>query len=153
MGRTESNGMPGAGRSRPLCRSAVLIAALLGAAACASPSGPFEGAKNQTMWDKIARDRGYENQKALEQHMDEVGFLNAVDSIPTVAGTTDLPVETCGQVGDRALGALRDIAGDQRNDSGDNVLLVSSGITILCLLDRLDADLEGVHGIDNAAVT
>lgn len=115
--------------------------------------GPFEGAKNRTMWDKIARDKGYQDQKALDQHMDEVGFLNAVDSIPTVAGKTDLPVETCDQVGDRALDALRDIADDRRDGEGENVLVVSSGITILCLLDQLDADLKGIDGIDNAAVT
>lgn len=114
--------------------------------------GPYEGAKNKTMWDEIAQDQGYEDQEALDDDMDNVGFLNAVESIPTVAGNSDLTVESCTEVGDRALEALEDIATEQQTEGSSDVLVVSSGITIMCLLDELDADLTDVSGIDNAAV-
>ncbi|WGW11887.1 histidine phosphatase family protein [Saxibacter everestensis] len=115
--------------------------------------GPFEGGSNEAMWNAVADEQGYENQGALFADMANLDFLTLLDSIDDAAGETDLPVETSAEVADRALDALGDIGKDQEDAGGGNVLVVSSGITITCVLAELGADLSGVkNGIENAAV-
>lgn len=116
--------------------------------------GPFEGDRNAVMWDAIAEDQGYADQKALMADMGKLDYLDVLDSIAVVAGDTDLPVETSADVSERALKALDAIGAAQTKAGGGNVLVVSSGITIMCVLTTLKADLSNVHGgIENAAVS
>jgi len=69
-------------------------------------------------------------------------------------GTSPLTVETYEQVGVRATAALNDIAAAQAKKGGGNVLVVSSGITIMAVLTQLGADTSSLTtGIENGAVS
>ncbi|MGO4105084.1 histidine phosphatase family protein [Leifsonia sp. YAF41] len=82
---------------------------------------------------------------------DPKAFLAA---IVKANGTSALPAETYQQVGARATAALNDIAAAQAKKGGGNVLVVSSGITIMAVLDTLGADTSSLTaGIENAAVS
>lgn len=65
-----------------------------------------------------------------------------------------LVAETFDQVGVRSMAALNEIAAAQAKKGGGNVLVVSSGITIMADLAVLGADLSSIPaGIGNAAVS
>lgn len=69
-------------------------------------------------------------------------------------GDSPLVAETYQQVGARATAALNDIATAQAKKGGGNVLVVSSGITIMAVLAQLGADTSSLTaGIENAAVS
>ncbi|AMB58672.1 histidine phosphatase family protein [Microterricola viridarii] len=77
-------------------------------------------------------------------------FLNAIVEVNADSG---LLAETEEQVSTRALASLNEIAAAQAKKGGGNVLVVSSGITIIAVLDALGADTSTLPaGIANAAV-
>lgn len=65
-----------------------------------------------------------------------------------------LIAESFEQVGARSMAALNEIAAAQAKKGGGNVLVVSSGITIMADLTAMGADLSGITtGIGNASVS
>ncbi|PPL18678.1 histidine phosphatase family protein [Microterricola pindariensis] len=78
-------------------------------------------------------------------------FLNAIVTANEGSGLT---AETVDQLTARAMASLNTIAAAQAKQGGGNVLVVSSGITIVAVLDALGADTSSLtEGIDNAAVS
>ncbi|WP_243229167.1 histidine phosphatase family protein [Microbacterium sp. CIAB417] len=113
--------------------------------------GRFEGAANEEMWSFAASELGYSDAGSM---LGDGAFLEALDAIAAGSDGSDLTAETAAEVGERAVAALEDIAESTAEDGGGNVLVVSSGITIMVALGTLGADLSGVTaGIENAAVS
>lgn len=105
--------------------------------------GKFEGATQAETFTAVAPFMG------TDQSMDS--FLNAIVKANEGSG---LPAETSAQVGTRAVAALNDIAAAQAKKGGGNVLVVSSGITIVAVLQSMGADVSTLtNGIANAAVS
>lgn len=115
--------------------------------------GRFEGAGNDEMWSAIATELGYAG--VGELFMDpEFDFNAALESMVRLNEGSGLTAETPAQVADRAVDALTDIAAERARKGGGNVLVVSSGITIMAALEALGGDLSGVEeGIENGAVS
>lgn len=114
--------------------------------------GKYEGGDGFEMWNDIAVELGYANVGELfEDPAFDMG--TALDAMARLSEGSGLKAETSGEVADRALAALEEIAAKQSKKGGD-VLVVSSGLTILSALDALGADLsEVVEGIENGAVS
>ncbi|MGX5697553.1 histidine phosphatase family protein [Agromyces soli] len=114
--------------------------------------GKYEGGDGMEMWNDVAVAMGYAN--VGEMFSDPAFDMNAaLEAMAGLSGGSGLKAETPGEVADRALAALNDIAAAQSKKGGD-VLVVSSGITIIAVLDALGADLsEVVEGIENGAVS
>ncbi|UOQ88119.1 histidine phosphatase family protein [Agromyces endophyticus] len=114
--------------------------------------GKYEGGDGLEMWNDIAVELGYAD--VGEMFSDEAFDMNAaLEAMARLNEGSGLKAETPGEVADRALAALDDIAAKQSKKGGD-VLVVSSGITIIAALDALGADLsEVVEGIENGAVS
>lgn len=103
--------------------------------------GKFEGATQAEVFAAV---------KPYLTGADPKSYLNA---IVKANGDSPLAAETYDQVGARAVAALNDIAAAQ-GKKGGNVLVVSSGITIMAVLDTLGADTSSLTaGIENAAVS
>ncbi|WP_447913654.1 histidine phosphatase family protein [Microbacterium phyllosphaerae] len=116
--------------------------------------GRFEGSTNQAMWDFAAQSLGYADMAEMFADSENFSFSKALDAIAAGSDGTDLPAETSEELTARALTALEDIAEDGLDAGGGDILVVSSGITIMNVLGALGADLSGVRsGIDNAAVS
>lgn len=116
--------------------------------------GRFEGAPNEEMWNFAAQQLGYADMGAMFADFGNFSFNDALDAIATGSDGTDLTAETSREVGERALASLEDIAEAGVKAGGGDILVVSSGITIMGVLGALGADLSGVtSGIDNAAVS
>lgn len=114
--------------------------------------GPFEGAREDTLWGAFAAHLGYPDARTMFDGMGIVEYLDVFDQLGEVAGATDFVVETSAQVADRALAALTDVVDEQRTLGGGHVLVVSSGLTIVCVLRALGYDLAQLSGaIDNGA--
>lgn len=114
--------------------------------------GKYEGGDGLEMWNDIAVELGYAHVGELfEDPAFDMG--TALDAMARLNEGSGLKAETSGEVADRALAALEEIAATQSRKGGD-VLVVSSGLTILSALDALGADLsEVVEGIENGAVS
>ena len=79
-------------------------------------------------------------------------FLDALVAANTAAGSP-LLAETAPQLTVRTMASLNAIAAKQSKSGGGNVLVVSSGITIIAALEAMGADTSGLTtGIGNAAV-
>ncbi|MGW8481892.1 histidine phosphatase family protein [Microbacterium sp. NPDC055903] len=116
--------------------------------------GRFEGASNGEMWDFAASAMGYADTAAMFADAGGFSFTDALDAIATGSEGTDLTAETSADVAGRALAALEEIAERATEDGDDDVLVVSSGITIMTVLGALGTDLSSVTtGIENAAVS
>ncbi len=115
--------------------------------------GSFEGAMNDEMWDVAAKKLGYADKDALLGHADQWKMDDALDAIAASVDNPDTPAEDAQTVRTRATEALEEIASKQEKAGGGNVLVVSSGLTIFVTLEGLGADLTGVSGIENAAVS
>jgi len=113
--------------------------------------GRFEGAANGELWQALAAEHGHADATALRAD-DELDLLMALDAVARLSEGSGLPVERSHEVRARVLAALDDIA-DRTPASGGDVLVVSSGITIMLALDALGLDRGAVEGgIDNAAL-
>lgn len=113
--------------------------------------GRFEGAANGELWQALAAEHGHADATALRAD-DELDLLMALDAVARLSEGSGLPVERPHEVRARVLAALDDIA-DRTPASGGDVLVVSSGITIMLAVDALGLDRgAGEGGIDNAAL-
>lgn len=117
--------------------------------------GSFEGSENEVMWNAAAQSLGYADQAEMFGDFGaEFSFTEALDAIAAASTVEDLPAETSDEVSERAIEALIEIAEAQSEAGGGDVLVVSSGITIMVALEALEADLSEVKaGIENAAVS
>lgn len=117
--------------------------------------GSFEGSENEVMWNTAAQSLGYADQAEMFGDFGaDFSFTDALDAIAAASTDEELPAETSDDVGARAIEALTEIAEAQSEAGGGDVLVVSSGITIMVALEALDADLSEVTaGIENAAVS
>lgn len=116
--------------------------------------GPWEGAKSTEMWDGFAARLGYPDARALFADVGVAEYLDLFDRLGETAGAADLPVETTREVGQRACAALDDIAEHQRLTGGGDVLVVSSGLTIVCVLRELGFNVANLtNPIGNGAVS
>lgn len=116
--------------------------------------GKFEGATNEELWGAVAAVKGYPDAGALLADAPELGVLTMFDGVAEANGDSDLTAETSDVVGDRVIAALDQIAEDQLAAGGGDVLVVSSGISIICALSQLTDDLsDAAAGITNSAVS
>lgn len=105
--------------------------------------GKFEGATQAEVFKAVGPLLGGDQ---------SVGAL--LGAIVTANGTSPLPAESLEQLSARTMASLNDVAAAQAKKGGGNVLVVSSGITIMAALQSMGADLSSVTaGIDNAAVS
>lgn len=114
--------------------------------------GRYEGGDGMEMWNDVAVSMGYAHvgEMFADPNFD---MSAALDTMAGLSEGTGLKAETSGEVAERAIAALSDIAAKQSKKGGD-VLVVSSGITIMAALGALGADLSGVEaGIENGAVS
>jgi len=104
--------------------------------------GKFEGATQAEVF------------AAVKPYLTGTDVKSYLSAIVKANGDSPLPAETLDQVGARATAALNDIAAAQAKRGGGNVLVVSSGITIVAALQALGADTSSLTaGIANAAVS
>ncbi|AMB59778.1 histidine phosphatase family protein [Microterricola viridarii] len=114
--------------------------------------GRFEGASNAEMWEAVAAEAAKANGGAA---VDESAFdfKRGLEAMVRLNEGSGLVAETLAEVTDRAFAALTEIAENQLARGGGNVLVVSSGITIMAAIGAMGADLEkATGGIGNAAV-
>ncbi|MDL9979235.1 histidine phosphatase family protein [Microbacterium sp. ASV49] len=109
--------------------------------------GKFEGAENAKMYGPIMAKLGITNPADLFTHnLDEL-----MSAMKTVASTPDLPAEDCADVDVRMMASLNEIASDAAKHREGKVLVVSSGISISCVLESMGAETPAT-GIANGAV-
>ncbi|MGN6220717.1 MAG: histidine phosphatase family protein [Microbacterium sp.] len=107
--------------------------------------GGWEGSKQSAMQGAVF---GY-----LGQHGLDFTLENMTDAIVATNPAPALPAEDCDQVSDRMQASLDAIAADAAKHRDDKVLVVSSGLSISCLLVDLGAeDRLPEGGIANGAV-
>ncbi|MBE6476681.1 MAG: histidine phosphatase family protein [Propionibacteriaceae bacterium] len=102
--------------------------------------GAWEGMPNKLMWEAAFRELGVASvQEALDAGHT---LLDIYDVFSRTNPDTDYPSDNVRQAADRALATLDEIAEAQASP-GDTprVLVVSSGVTIACIVDRLGAEL------------
>ena len=113
--------------------------------------GRFEGADDATLWGAIAADHGHADAAALRADP-EFDVLTALASIRRLGAGCGLPSEHPSAVRARMLDVLDSIAREAGARGGGNVLVVSSGLSIMLALDAMGvapAALGG--GIRNAS--
>ncbi|MFB7894548.1 histidine phosphatase family protein [Microbacterium sp. NPDC056044] len=108
--------------------------------------GGWEGAKQTAMG---AAAFGF----LAQQGIPEPTLGQMTDAIKATNPVATLPAENCDEVSDRMRGSLNAIAKDAAKHRDDNILVVSSGLSISCLLVDLGAaDRVPETGIANGAV-
>ncbi|MEV7972433.1 histidine phosphatase family protein [Cellulomonas sp. NPDC089187] len=116
--------------------------------------GEWEGAKNQEMWSQIATILGYADYDALVADMANLDMREIFDTVAPQFQVEGVEYEGGTEAGERALDALTEIAEDQAEAGGGDVLVVSSGLTITMALIALGADpAELSGGIHNGSVS
>ena len=103
--------------------------------------GAWEGMPNRFMWEAAYRVLGVSStEEALGAGH---SLIDIYDIFSRTNPDTDYPSDTVRQAADRALSALDDIAAAEAVPGAPPaVLVVSSGVTIACILDRLGAELR-----------
>lgn len=105
--------------------------------------GSFEGATQAEVFAAVA-----------PYLTEESEFTDYLAAIVTANGDSPMIAETSAQLTERVMSSLNEIAAAQSKKGGGNVLVVSSGITIMAALASMGADLSAItDGIDNAAVS
>ncbi|WP_316669604.1 histidine phosphatase family protein [uncultured Propionibacterium sp.] len=103
--------------------------------------GAWEGMPNNLMWEAAYRVLGVSStQEALGK-----GFtlIDIFDVFSRTNPDTDYPSDNVRQAADRALSTLDEIADDEAGPgAAPRILVVSSGVTIACILHRLGAELR-----------
>jgi len=110
--------------------------------------GAFEGAENGEMWSAIMEHLGVGSiGEALNGRTmtDLVGVIKEINPDPS------LPAEDCDDVNSRMMDSLDAIAADAAKHRDDKVLVVTSGLSIMCVLDAMGTELPPT-GIANGAV-
>ncbi|WP_336631124.1 MULTISPECIES: histidine phosphatase family protein [unclassified Microbacterium] len=139
--------------------TASLILDAMGSSLVASPDdslremsfGGFEGGPNGDMVSAVLRNRGYDTIDQLfpDGRIDKLTLSAEISAANPRPETT---AETPEQVATRAVDALTRIArAEKRETEPRDVLVVSSGLTILCVLDALGGSTE--EDIQNGSVT
>jgi probable phosphoglycerate mutase len=112
--------------------------------------GGWEGSTNAEMQLAGAKHLGYSSVEEAAAAVSIPEFIQAVKDTNPVAS---LPAENCDDVNARALPALNKIArSDAKGRGTGKVLVVSSGLTIVCVLDALGTEVA-FPGISNGAVS
>lgn len=112
--------------------------------------GKYEGGYAEELFTAIAPGLGYADAGALYANLDSLSVDDYIDAVAAQSADTEFPVETAAEFKARAFGALEDAARAQSEAGGGDVLVVSSGLTIIAILDELG--ISESH-IDNASVT
>jgi probable phosphoglycerate mutase len=117
--------------------------------------GTYEGDLNETMWTDIAESQGLTLEEFMEQMTPE-GFANSVAALdaadPEAEG--NWPAEDYETITARLTEAVNEIAENEAEDGGGNVLIVSHGLSITALVDVLVPDFEiPPGGVTNASAT
>lgn len=108
--------------------------------------GGYEGAKQSALGEPIF---GY----LAQQGIDEPTLGQMSDAIKATNPVAALPAENCDDVSDRMLRSLNSIAKDASKQRDDKVLVVSSGLSISCVIAELGAENRiPDEGIANGAV-
>ncbi|MFV0405231.1 MAG: histidine phosphatase family protein [Propioniciclava sp.] len=116
--------------------------------------GEFEGARNEALWDALASRVNYPDSRRMLAEVGLDGYLDIFDQLEHVVVDRELTVETSGVVAARAIAALTDLATTQRAHGGGDVLVVSSGLTIVSVLRALGFDLARLSGeLGNGALS
>lgn len=112
--------------------------------------GGFEGGTNGEMIAGILQSLGY---ASLEEFSPDgtIDKLELSAAIPGANPTLEMPAESPDEVAGRALAALVRIAEQESRLGNRDVLVVSSGLTILCVLDALGSPAD--EDIANGSVT
>ncbi|WP_169166350.1 histidine phosphatase family protein [Cellulomonas taurus] len=116
--------------------------------------GRWEGSTSQEMWTRIAELLGYPDRAALSADLPHLSLRDVFDSVaPQMQGDGEL-YETGTAVAERAMAALDAIADAESQGGGGEVLVVSSGLTIVMALIALGAEPTSLSGgIHNGAVS
>lgn len=114
--------------------------------------GGYEGDFNSELIDAVLDHAGVDSvEELVEKGSGKFAKLEMSEHFGAVNPNPDMPTETSEQVADRALGALEEIATEEGGEGHDDVLVVSSGLTIMCVLDALGYDVT--DDIANASMT
>lgn len=110
--------------------------------------GAYEGSDGPRLWADLAQAHGMADAAALRAT--DLGVLEVLGALPVLGQHASVPVESVPEVQARALGGL-DEAVDAASDL--DVLIVTSGLTLLALLAALGIDTAAFEGgIGNGAV-
>ncbi|MGN6197808.1 histidine phosphatase family protein [Humibacter sp.] len=114
--------------------------------------GGFEGSPGTTMWDAAAGALGHSSMGAALAA--GVSIFQLVDAIPSVNPyPADTVAEKSAPVAARMLAALEDIVSSAAHGPNAKILVVSSGLSISCLLSFWgQADRLPPTGLGNGAV-
>lgn len=122
--------------------------------------GSLEGVTMGEYLTAMADARGYENVEALQADLANINTLDLLDSTPEASARYikdqgweeyEFFAETSGDVQERAVEALNEMAEKQAEEGGGSVLILSSGATITCVLSALGQ--ERMENPDNLAVS
>ncbi len=110
--------------------------------------GAWEGEENKVMQTAAAKKMGL---ASVEEILTSGRKLSDfVDAIKATNPKPEVPAEDSATVADRALKALKEAAEAQAGKGGGSVLVVSSGLTITVVLERLGQKVN--KPIENGAV-
>lgn len=128
--------------------------------------GRFEGAANAKLWRALAADRGRTGRKESRPPGDrpadadgdgeggELDVLAALDAVRRLSADSGLPAEGPDEVRERILAGLTTVTRQASAAGGGDVLVVSSGLTIMLALQALGVDRRAfAGGIGNAALS
>lgn len=117
--------------------------------------GSYEGDLNETMWNEIAENQGITLDEFLED-LTPKDFANNVAELDKdkIEEGENWPAEDYETITDRLTEAIHEIAEEESENGGGNVLVTSHGLSIGALLDSLSDDFElPSDGLDNASVS
>lgn len=120
--------------------------------------GHFEGADNKELWDAIAQANGYADQPTLMEAVVAgspiVEFLDVMPELDAESVEHGLGMaEDTPTVAARMADAMATVVAETRAKGGGDVLVVSSGLSIVALLETLTDDPVVNSAIGNASVT
>lgn len=113
--------------------------------------GRFEGADDATLWEAVAADQGHADAAALRADS-EFDVLTALGAIRRLGARSGLPSEDPSAVRARMLDVLSSIAREAGARGGGDVLVISSGLSIMLALDAMGVAPKALEGgIRNAS--
>lgn len=107
--------------------------------------GSFEGEKNEVVWNKIAKDNGFENTKEIIKNHNIEDLSNLIKQSDPLHDA-----ENYTQIWDRIDRGLQQIVVESKNGA-INILLVSHGVTIRHMLHRYSKELDLTTDIKNCS--
>jgi broad specificity phosphatase PhoE len=114
--------------------------------------GGFEGGPNRVMYDAVLAQANVDSLAGLEKRVDgESALLKLFESLEEANPVPTMPTETAREVAARVLQEFEDIVAEAGTRGHENVLVVSSGVTILVVLHALGHPFN--EAIKNASVS